>query len=598
MCGIFGLTNGSRVTNTLLDGLRNLEYRGYDSAGIATLQDGAIIHRRVQGKLANLVALLERDPLDGATGIAHTRWATHGQPSARNAHPHVTERVAVVHNGIVENHRELRRRLSDLGYRFCSETDSEVIPVLITHYLDQGMDGPAAVRTALSELQGTYAIGAIIADEDDRLYAARRGSPLVLGLTERATFLASDALAIGTLAEKVVYLEDGDCAVLSKDEVVITNTNGDPVSREAKPPRSQAVSDRAGFQHYMLKEIHEQPAAIRNTLQQLAVEDPGLDFADVSRLSLIACGTSYYAALLGRYWFEELADLPTEVEIASEFRYRHTPFRTDGAALFISQSGETADTLAALRHARGRGSRVGAIVNVENSSIAREADFVFHTGAGPEIGVASTKAFTAQIAVLAHLAVRAGRQRGHLDPTGAEALLRHLQNLPHAIQAVLERDSAFAAIAAELQGASHVLYLGRGTCYPIALEGALKLKEISYIHTEGYAAGEMKHGPIALVDDRTPVVILAPPGELFEKTASNLREITARSGRAFVITDAAGAEALADDVTRVAIMPEVQPLQVPFAYALPVQLIAYHAALLRGNDVDQPRNLAKSVTVE
>jgi glucosamine--fructose-6-phosphate aminotransferase (isomerizing) len=607
MCGIVGIVGRVAAAPLLLEGLKRLEYRGYDSAGIATVTDGTIERRRAEGKLANLEALLGRQPLAGTTGIGHTRWATHGVPNERNAHPHATDRAAVVHNGIIENYRELRDELAAEGRAFASETDSEVIVHLLTRFLEQGASPLDAVKGTLKRLEGAFALAIAFAGHAGLLAAARRGSPLALGFSEGATYIGSDALALAPLTRKILYLEDGDCALLREAGAEVFDSEGRPATR---PVRETALGGapvgKGGFAHYMLKEIYEQPQAIGDTLasfvapatRQVALPSLPIDFALAPRIVLVACGTSHHACMVARYWLERIARLPAETDIASEFRYREPRLAPGGVALFVSQSGETADTLAALRHAKANGQKTIAVVNVPESTMAREADAVLHTNAGPEIGVASTKAFTTQLAVLACLTLAAARARGAVDPAEAARLASALTEVPARAAEVLKHDEALRAIAAEVATARDALYLGRGTSYPIALEGALKLKEISYIHAEGYAAGEMKHGPIALVDARVPVIAIAPSDALFAKTASNLEEATARGGWVIFLSDGPGARRLAGIARKTVVLPEVDPFVAPLLYAIPVQLLAYHVAVLKGTDVDKPRNLAKSVTVE
>jgi glucosamine--fructose-6-phosphate aminotransferase (isomerizing) len=607
MCGIVGIVGRGAAAPLLLEGLKRLEYRGYDSAGIATVVDGKIERRRAEGKLANLEALLSKQPLPGTTGIGHTRWATHGVPNERNAHPHATGRAAVVHNGIIENFRELRAELAAEGRVFASETDSEVIVHLLTRFLEQGATPFEAVRQTLARLEGAFALAIAFAGQPSLLAAARRGSPLAVGFGDGEMYLGSDALALAPLTRKILYLEDGDFALVRGDGAEVFDAGGRPMTR---PVRETALTGgligKGGFPHYMLKEIYEQPQVIGDTLasfiapatREVALPDLPLDFAAAPRLQLVACGTSHHACMIARYWMERIAKLPAETDIASEFRYREPGLVPGGIALFVSQSGETADTLAALRHAKARGQKTIAVVNVPESTMAREADAVLHTNAGPEIGVASTKAFTTQLAVLACLTLAAARARGAASPDEAARLAGALTEVPARAAEVLKHDGALRAIAADVAKARDVLYLGRGTSFPVALEGALKLKEISYLHAEGYAAGEMKHGPIALIDDSVPVIVLAPSDSLFEKTASNLEEVTARGGRVIFLSDAKGAKKLERIARATVVLPEVDPFVAPILYAIPVQLLAYHVAVLRGTDVDKPRNLAKSVTVE
>ena len=609
MCGIFGVINDENAAQTLLDGLKALEYRGYDSAGIAIVEDTTIDCCRANGKLVNLEAALEKTPLPGSTGIAHTRWATHGQPALNNAHPHIANNVALVHNGIIENYQELRTELESLGYQFDSETDSEVLPKLISYYLEQGYKPLMATKRALSRVRGTYAIGALFNGKEGQIIAARRGSPLVVGFNEQSAFIASDAVAAGLLADEVIYLEEGDLALVEAKEVFIFDRHMEVVCRpKVKIEKDNKVISKEGYDHYMQKEIHEQPSAAQKTLDglnQLSLDAiPDMDFSDIDRLHIIACGTSYYAAMVAKYWFEKIARLPVEVDLASEFRYREPPMMEKGGCLFVSQSGETADTLAALRYAKEQGQYCLSIVNVAQSSIARESDFIYRTLCGPEIGVASTKAFTSQLTVLAKLVVKAAGERDVLSDVALKNMTEMLSDIPQCISTALQQEPVIQEVAKSLVTASSTIFLGRGQCYPIALEGALKLKEISYIHAEGYAAGELKHGPIALIDNNMPVVVLAPYDTLFEKTLSNLQEVRARGAKVILISDHRGIAACSaqegkeSKVDEVIEMPVVCEELLPILYTIPVQLLAYHTALLRKTDVDQPRNLAKSVTVE
>jgi glucosamine--fructose-6-phosphate aminotransferase (isomerizing) len=607
MCGIVGILGRGAAAPLLFEALRRLEYRGYDSAGIATLTDGRIDRRRAEGKLANLGRVLDEMPLAGTTGIGHTRWATHGRPTRDNAHPHMAGGVAAVHNGIIENFQELRDELAAAGRVFETQTDTEVIPQLVDHFMGQG-DGPlAAAERALARLEGAFGLALLFAGHDDLLIAARRGSPLAIGYGEGEMYLGSDALALAPLTNRIQYLEEGDWAVITARGATIRDAAGDEVAREIRQTAfSGAMIGRGNYRHFMHKEIHEQPAVLGDTLRtfanpadhRIALPDLPVDFAEVPRLTLVACGTAFYACMVARYWFEQLAGLPTDVDIASEFRYRGTPLEPGSAGLFVSQSGETADTLEAMRHVARQGVKTIAVVNVPDSTLAREADGQVRTLAGPEIGVASTKAFTTQLATLACLAIGAARIRGRLDEEREAALTQALDEVPSRAAEVLMHDGRFEQIAQQVMHARDVLYIGRGTAYAIALEGALKLKEISYIHAEGYAAGELKHGPIALIDEDTPVVVVAPPDELFEKTASNLQEVVARGGRVILLSDEAGCDRLSRYVQTAVALPEVDPVVAPLLYAIPVQLLAYHVAVLKGTDVDQPRNLAKSVTVE
>jgi glucosamine--fructose-6-phosphate aminotransferase (isomerizing) len=607
MCGIIGILGKAPVAPLLLETLKRLEYRGYDSAGVATLVNGRIERRRAEGKLGNLETLLEASPVEGTVGIGHTRWATHGRPSEANAHPHANEHVAVVHNGIIENFQELRGELEAAGHRFETETDTEVIVHLISENLAQQKTPEEAVGAALARLEGAFALAIIFAGRHDLMFGARKGSPLAVGYGDGEMYLGSDALALAPLTNRICYLEEGDWVTLNGDGVKVRDAGGREVEREVKlTALSGALIGKGQYRHFMQKEIFEQPAVIGDTLHALVnplsrrVELPALPCAlgDLPRITINACGTAYLAGLVAKYWFEQLAGQPTEVDIASEFRYREAPLPAGGLSLFISQSGETIDTLAALRYARDAGQHVVAVVNVPESAIERESDAVIQTLAGPEIGVASTKAFTTQLAVLACLAIATARERGAIDAAREAELTLALTEVPARAAEVLNHDTHIRDVARQVSEARDVLYLGRGSAYPIALEGALKLKEISYIHAEGYAAGEMKHGPIALIDESVPVIVCAPSGPLFDKTASNVQEVIARGGRVVLISDAQGAARLGDSVAHVIELPAVDPFVAPLLYAIPVQLLAYHAAVWKGTDVDQPRNLAKSVTVE
>ncbi len=606
MCGIIGIIGRAAAAPLLLDGLKRREYRGSDSAGIATLANGHILRRRAEGKLANLEALLQREPLAGTTGIGHTRWATHGRPNEINAHPHATDRVAVVHNGIIENFGELRRELSALGHRFETETDTEVVAHLLTRYLREQKTPEQAMAAAMERLHGAFALAVIFAGRHDLMIGARRGSPLAVGYGDGEMYLGSDALSLASLTRRICYLEEDDWVAISAAGARVYNA-GEPVERAVtQTALSGALIGKGNYPHFMLKEICEQPAVIGDTLQaffnplQRRIELPTLpfDFAAVPRLTIVACGTASLAGMVGKYWFEQLARLPVEFDIASEFRYRAAPLPAGGVAIVISQSGETIDTLAALRYAKSQGQKILSVVNVPESSIARESDAVLHTLAGPEIGVASTKAFTTQLTVLACLAIAAARARGAIGPDREAELSAALTEVPARAAEVLNHDARLREIAQEVARARDVLFLGRGTSFPIALEGALKLKEISYIHAEGYAAGEMKHGPIALIAEDVPVIVAAPSDEVFEKTASNVQEVAARGGKLLVLSDAAGLAKLGAKAWASIELPKVDPFVAPILYALPVQLLAYHAAVAKGTDVDQPRNLAKSVTVE
>ncbi len=607
MCGIIGIIGHGSAAPILIEGLKRLEYRGYDSAGLATLVDGRIERRRAEGKIASLESAIDAAPLGGTTGIGHTRWATHGRPSEVNAHPHASDAVALVHNGIIENFQALRGRLEVAGHVFESDTDTEVIVHLVTQYLTDGLPPAKAAAKAVSELEGAFALAMVFAGHPELVIGARRGSPLAIGYGEGEMFLGSDALALAPLTQRICYLEDGDVAELNPEGAVIRDGAGQVVERPVR--ETATLGDGAGkgnFAHYMLKEIHEQPTVIGDTLLTffnpatgtVSLPDLPVDFATCTRLQLLACGTSWHAALIARYWFEGLARLPAEVDIGSEFRYRD-PILPDGAAaLAISQSGETADTLAALHLARDLGLPSLALVNVAESTMARDADGVLLTRAGPEIGVASTKAFTTQLTVLACLALAAAKARGAIDHEREAALSAAIAEVPARATEVLRHEEKLRELAAEIARARYVLFLGRGTGYPVALEGALKLKEITYIPAEGFAAGEMKHGPIALIDEDIPIIVVAPSDELFEKTASNMQEVIARGGRVIFLSDADGIARLGGLAAASIEIPAVDPFVAPILYTLPVQLLAYHAAVLRGNDVDQPRNLAKSVTVE
>ncbi|MFM2129837.1 MAG: L-glutamine:D-fructose-6-phosphate aminotransferase [Pseudomonadota bacterium] len=607
MCGIIGIIGSRPATPVLLEGLRRLAYRGYDSAGIATLVGGRIERRRAEGKIVNLEAALAADPLAGTTGIGHTRWATHGIPNEANAHPHSDGRVAVVHNGIVENFRALRASLEAGGVVFESDTDTEVIVHLVGRYLDGGLAPAEAARRAVAELEGAFALAVLFAGHDELMFGARRGSPLAVGFGEGEVMLGSDAIALGPLASRLMYLEDGDTVELTRDGAAVRDAAGNAVERPVRTVKAlgEAVG-KGNFAHYMLKEIYEQPTVIGDTLagffnpqtRSVTLPDLPVDFARVPRLQLLACGTSFHAALVARYWFERIARIPCDIDIGSEFRYRDPLLTPGSVALGVSQSGETADTLAALRRARSLGCKIVSVVNVAESTMAREADGVLMTHAGPEVGVASTKAFTTQLTVLACVAIAAARARGAIDAAREAALTSALAELPARAAEVLNHDERLKQIAAEVAKARHVLYLGRGTGYPVALEGALKLKEITYIPAEGFAAGEMKHGPIALIDRDIPIIVVAPSDDLFEKTASNMEEVIARGGRVVFLSDAAGIARLGKLAAATVELPTVDPFVAPILYTIPVQLLAYHAAVLRGTDVDQPRNLAKSVTVE
>jgi len=608
MCGIIGILGADDVAPRLLAGLKRLEYRGYDSAGIATVHDGIIDRRRAPGKLANLAARLADDPLPGHTGIAHTRWATHGGPTEDNAHPHIAGDVSVVHNGIIENFKPLRDELIASGRVFLSQTDTEVVAHLIDRELQAGKPPREAVAAILPRLHGAFALAVLFRTEPDLLIAARLGSPLTVGYGVGENFIGSDAHALAPLTRRIAYLDEGDWAAVSRAGIEIYDKANQRVERAVVDSGASGETiDKGNYPHFMLKEIYEQPVVVAQTLRSYLQRMDGRvtlpipdDFglADVRRLTIVACGTSFYAGMVAKYWFEQYARVPVDLDVASEFRYREPVMEPGGLALFISQSGETADTLAALHHARREGQKIAVVVNVPTSTMAREADLLLPTHAGPEIGVASTKAFTCQLAVLAALAANFARARGRLTATEEKAIVRHLAEAPASLNAALAYDDAIAEVAKLIAPARDVLYLGRGTDFPLALEGALKLKEISYIHAEGYAAGEMKHGPIALIDDHVPVIVIAPSGPLFDKTVSNMQEVRARGGKVILISDYDGIAAAGEGCVATITMPKVHPLIAPLVYAVPVQLLAYHVAVLKGTDVDQPRNLAKSVTVE
>ncbi|MHC8494184.1 glutamine--fructose-6-phosphate transaminase (isomerizing) [Thalassospira sp. SM2505] len=607
MCGIIGIIGKDSVSERILEGLKRLEYRGYDSAGIATLVNGDIERRRAEGKLINLANRLEQSPLAGDVGIGHTRWATHGVPTENNAHPHTDGKVAVVHNGIIENYQEIKAELSAKGRVFATDTDTEVVVHLVSDFLDQGKSPRDAVAATLHRIEGAFALVIMIAGHHDVIFGARRGTPLAVGLGEGEMYLGSDAMALSHLTNKLIYLEEGDWVEMTRDSVQVRDENDVDVTRETKLSAvSGAMMGKGNYNHFMQKEIFEQPAVIGDTLhafinpatQTIKLPDMPFSFADATRLTIVACGTSFYAGLVAKHWIERYAGLGVDVDVASEFRYRCPPLPKGGVALFISQSGETLDTLAALRYAKSKGQKIVSIVNVPESTIARESDVVLLTYAGPEIGVASTKAFTTQLTVLACLAVTIGRENGTLAKDEEAAIVNALTEVPKHAAEVLHHDEALKKLALDIADARDVLYLGRGLGYPIAMEGALKLKEISYIHAEGYAAGEMKHGPIALIDQSVPIIVIAPSDELFEKTASNMQEAAARGGRVIFISDAPGLSKLGDMASATVELPKVADFVAPILYTIPVQMLAYHVAVHKGTDVDQPRNLAKSVTVE
>ena len=607
MCGIVGVIGSRLAAPLILDSLRRLEYRGYDSAGIATLVNGHIERRRAEGKLGNLAAALDRSPLTGTTGIGHTRWATHGAPTESNAHPHGTSRVSIVHNGIIENHAELRMELEAAGQEFSTETDTETVAQLVDLNLQRGMTPIEAAGAAFRRLEGAYALAMIFSGHPELIVGAQHGAPLAVGFGEDEMFVGSDGLALAPLTQRIAYLSDGDWAVVDRQGAHFYDMSGAEVQREVKLTRLTGSSiGKGNFRHFMEKELHEHPAVIGDTLHRMvnpatravALPDLPFDFATLPRITISACGSAYYAGLVGRWWFEAISRIETDIDVASEFRYRTPPLPKGGLGILVSQSGETADTMAALHYMREQHQHVLSIVNVPESSMARASDAVLETVAGPEVSVASTKAFTAQLSVLACLAIAAGRARGAIDAATEAAMTDALLEVPSRAAEVLEHPDEIKALAHRIAQARDVLYLGRGNCFPIALEGALKLKEISYIHAEGYAAGEMKHGPIALIDKDVPVIAIVPSGPLFEKTASNLQEAAARGGQMVVFSDAAGAAKLRGIATATIVLPAVDPFVAPILYAIPVQLLAYHVAVLKGTDVDQPRNLAKSVTVE
>ena len=606
MCGIVGILGNKPVAVDLVDALRRLEYRGYDSAGVATVENGHLERRRAEGKLRNLADRLALEPLEGRAGIGHTRWATHGAPNERNAHPHMTDTVSVVHNGIIENFRELKEELRRAGVQFESDTDTEVVAQLITYEMKNGAAPVEATRRSLGRLRGAFALAIIFSGHDDLMIGAREGSPLAVGHGEGEMYLGSDAIALAPFTSRITYLEEGDWAVLTRGSVEIRDRAGRRVDRQMiMSTASGFLVNKGNHKHFMLKEIHEQPEVISHTLTnyidmaagRVNFPDLGIDLADISRVTISACGTAYFAGLVAKYWLERFARVPVEIDVASEMRYREAPLPKGGLAVFVSQSGETADTLATLRYCKANGQRIASIVNVRTSTIARESDAMLPTLAGPEIGVASTKAFTCQLATLACLALAIARARGHMDAAKERELVRALTEVPRHISTILRDERRYEEMAHWLSKARDVLYIGRGVSYPIALEGALKLKEISYIHAEGYAAGELKHGPIALIDENVPVIVVAPQDDLFEKTVSNLQEVAARGGQIVLVSDA-DPDVVGCKIAAHIRMPTVHPFAAPLVYAVPMQLIAYHTATVLGTDVDQPRNLAKSVTVE
>ncbi len=607
MCGIIGIVGKEAVSDRLVEGLKRMEYRGYDSAGVCTVHREELVRRRAPGKLVNLVAELESNSAPGTLGIAHTRWATHGAPTQNNAHPHATREVAIVHNGIIENFRSLREELAGRGRKFESETDSEVVAHLISEGIEAGKDPASAVSEVLPKLRGAFALAIAFRQHPDMLIGARLGSPLVIGYGDGETYLGSDALALAPLTQRIAYLEEGDWAIVTRDGAQIFDKQNNPVEREITTSNASVSEiEKGNYRHHMQKEIFEQPTAVAQTLRsyirqlerQVSLPQVDFDLSEISRVTIVACGTSYYAAMVAKYWFEHFAQVPVDIDVASEFRYRDPVLMEGGLSIFISQSGETADTLAALRHCRAAGQVIAVVVNVPTSSMAREADLLLPTHAGPEIGVASTKAFTCQLAVLAALATRMAVVKGRMDRDEEADVVGHLLEAPASLNAALLHDEEIANMAHLIAPARDVLYMGRGPDYALAMEGALKLKEISYIHAEGYASGEMKHGPIALIDEEVPVIVLAPSGPLFEKTVSNMQEVRARGGKIVLISDAAGLAEAGEGCMATIEMPKVHPLIAPLVYAVPVQLLAYHTACVKGTDVDQPRNLAKSVTVE
>ena len=608
MCGIVGILSDHEAAPTIVEALKRMEYRGYDSSGIATVDaDLTMARRRAVGKLVNLSDLLVHEPLAGKAGIGHTRWATHGEPNVKNAHPHRAGRVSVVHNGIIENFRELREDLAKKGVGFETDTDTETVALLCEQFLNDGLSPRDAVEQTLARLEGAFALCFLFQGEDDLLIAARKGSPLAIGHGEGEVYVGSDAIALSPMTDQITYLEEGDWAVLTRNSIAIMDASGNLANREVRTIQiDTAQIDKAGHKHFMAKEIAEQPVVLADAISKYVTGDKpeihlpgeGLDFSKYDRVVMVACGTAYYACLTAKYWFESLARLPVEVDVASEFRYREPPVNDRTLAIFVSQSGETADTLAALRYMVGKAATIASVVNVPESSIARESDIALPIHAGAEIGVASTKAFTCQLSVLNVLALKAAKDRAEIDAKTLASHLNDLRRLPGLFNTALDQSADIARAARQVALAEDVLFLGRGQMYPLAMEGALKLKEISYIHAEGYASGELKHGPIALIDDDVPVIVMAPRDALFEKTVSNMQEVMARRGKVLLITDAKGAREAGEGTWDVLTMPEVPDLLAPILYAIPAQLLAYHAAVAKGTDVDQPRNLAKSVTVE
>ena len=606
MCGIVGILGTNEVAPILVEALKRLEYRGYDSAGIATINDGILDRRRAIGKLVNLGDRLVHEPLAGKSGIGHTRWATHGAPNENNAHPHKSGKVAVVHNGIIENFRELRAELATHGLEFTTDTDTETVAMLTDYFVSQGATPIEAVNQTLAKLDGAFALAFLFDGEQDLMIAARKGSPLAIGHGDGEMYIGSDAIALSPMTNRVTYLEEGDCAVLTRKSLAIRDQNGELANRAVKTIEIDSSRvDKAGYRHFMAKEIAEQPTVLGNTLShyisqegEINLPDPGIDFTKIERLTMVACGTAYYACMTAKYWFEQIARIPVEIDVASEFRYREPPITKGTVALFVSQSGETADTLAALRYCEGKADKILSVVNVPESSIARESDLALPIFAGVEVGVASTKAFTCQLTVLLSLALKAASDRGKITPEQLADHVASMRNVPALVNAAIDQDAQMQSAARKISEARDVLFLGRGVMYPLAHEGALKLKEISYIHAEAYASGELKHGPIALVDKHVPVVVMAPRDPLFDKSVSNMQEVMARKGKVVLISDAQGLEEAGEGAWVTVEMPTIPDVVAPIVYAVPAQLLAYHTAVAKGTDVDQPRNLAKSVTVE
>jgi glucosamine--fructose-6-phosphate aminotransferase (isomerizing) len=606
MCGIVGVLGTNEVAPILVEALKRLEYRGYDSAGIATINDGSLDRRRAIGKLVNLGDRLVHEPLSGKSGIGHTRWATHGAPNENNAHPHKSGKVAVVHNGIIENFRELREELATHGLEFTTDTDTETVAMLTDYFFSQGATPIEAVNKTLAKLDGAFALAFLFDGEQDLMIAARKGSPLAIGHGDGEMYIGSDAIALAPMTNRVTYLEEGDCAVLTRTSLEIRDQNGELANRAVKTIEIDSSRvDKAGYKHFMAKEIAEQPTVLGNTLShyispegEINLPDPGIDFTKIERLTMVACGTAYYACMTAKYWFEQIARIPVEIDVASEFRYREPPITKGTVALFVSQSGETADTLAALRYCEGKADKILSVVNVPESSIARESDLALPIFAGVEVGVASTKAFTCQLTVLLSLALKAASDRGEITPEQLANHVAAMRNVPALVNAAIDQDAQMQSAARKISEARDILFLGRGVMYPLAHEGALKLKEISYMHAEAYAAGELKHGPIALVDKHVPVVVMAPRDPLFDKSVSNMQEVMARKGKVVLISDAQGLKEAGEGTWATVEMPTVPDVVAPIVYAVPAQLLAYHTGVAKGTDVDQPRNLAKSVTVE